>query len=80
MDLTSPSVNNVLTQRFGQTKEGKWVEANAYKFGFIIRYPKGKENITGYNYEPWHLRYVGNEAAKEISNKDITLEEYLGNI
>ncbi|MCM1988292.1 D-alanyl-D-alanine carboxypeptidase family protein [Oceanirhabdus seepicola] len=80
MDLTSPSVNNVLTQRFGQTMEGKWVKANAYKFGFIIRYPKGKEHITGYQYEPWHLRFVGKEAAEEIFNKNITLEEYLGEI
>lgn len=80
MDLTSPSVNNVLTQSFGQTMEGKWIKANAYKFGFIIRYPKGKEHITGYQYEPWHLRYVGKEAAKEISDKNITLEEYFNEI
>lgn len=80
MDLTSPSVNNVLTQSFGQTKEGKWVKDNASEFGFIIRYPKGKEHITGYQYEPWHLRYVGKEVAQEISDKNITFEEYLGEI
>ncbi|WBW95184.1 D-alanyl-D-alanine carboxypeptidase family protein [Oceanirhabdus sp. W0125-5] len=77
MDITSPSVKNVLTQRFGQTPEGKWVKANAHKFGFIIRYPQGKEHITGYQYEPWHLRYVGKEAAEEIKNNNFTLEEYL---
>ncbi len=54
----------------------KLVADNADKFGFIIRYPKGKENITGYGYEPWHLRYVG-EVAKIIKEKNITLEEYL---
>lgn len=54
----------------------KYMEENAHKFGFIIRYPKDKENITGYNYEPWHLRYVGYELASELHNNDFTLEEY----
>ncbi len=54
----------------------KLVADNACQFGFIIRYPQGKENITGYGYEPWHLRYVGN-FAQEIKNQNITLEEYL---
>lgn len=58
-------------------KESKWLENNAYKYGFIIRYKKGKEDITGYDYEPWHIRYVGIEAAKKIYKKGITLEEYL---
>ncbi len=52
------------------------VADNAYKFGFIIRYPKGKEDITGYGYEPWHLRYVGDVAAL-ITSQNLTLEEYL---
>lgn len=78
MDITSRSVNFSLTQNFGKTKEGKWIKENAHKFGFIIRYPQGKESITGYQYEPWHLRYVGNETAKDITDKNITLEEYLG--
>ena len=60
--------------------EAKWLANNAYRFGFILRYPEGKEDITGYNYEPWHIRYVGKEAAKEIYNKGITLEEYLKKI
>ena len=50
------------------------------EYGFILRYPKGKEDTTGYDYEPWHLRYVGVDAAKEIAKKDITLEEYLESI
>ena len=56
--------------------EFKIVKNIAHKYGFILRYPKGKEDITGYKYEPWHLRYVGKEIAKEIYESDITLEEY----
>lgn len=56
-------------------EETIWVHNNAHKFGFILRYPEGKENITKYSYEPWHLRYVG-ELAKELYQKNITLEEY----
>jgi zinc D-Ala-D-Ala carboxypeptidase len=76
MDITSRSVQFKLTEEFGQTLEGKWVAENAHKFGFIIRYPKGKEHITGYQYEPWHIRYVGKKAAKVIFEKGLTLEEY----
>lgn len=54
-----------------------WLSENAHKYGFILRYPSGKEEITGIEYEPWHYRYVGKEAAKEINKKQITLEEYL---
>ncbi|WP_291651137.1 M15 family metallopeptidase [Clostridium sp.] len=60
------------------TKEGDWLAENSYRFGFIIRYPLGKEDITGIEYEPWHIRYVGEEAAKYIYENGITLEEYLG--
>lgn len=59
------------------SKEAKWVKKNAHKYGFIVRYPKDTEKITGYNYEPWHIRYVGSSAAKEIYKRGITLEEYL---
>ena len=52
------------------------MQENAYKYGFILRFPKGKEDITGYKYEPWHYRYVGVDAAKIIYEDDITLEEY----
>ncbi|WP_202931039.1 M15 family metallopeptidase [Aminipila terrae] len=76
-DVSSPSVNYQLTKDYINTPEGKWLNDNAYKFGFIIRFPNGKENITGYVYEPWHIRYVGKTAAKEIFNEGLTLEEYL---
>ncbi|MTI70445.1 MAG: LysM peptidoglycan-binding domain-containing protein [Firmicutes bacterium] len=77
MDVTSKSVNFGLSQYFGETKEGKWLKKNAYKFGFIIRYQRGKKHITGYNYEPWHIRYVGKGPARIITNNNLTLEEYL---
>lgn len=62
---------------FENTESGKWLSENAYKYGFILRYPQGKEDITGYSFEPWHFRYVGKDIAKKIHEKDITLEEYL---
>ncbi|WP_164670874.1 D-alanyl-D-alanine carboxypeptidase family protein [Virgibacillus doumboii] len=78
MDVTSQDVGFKLIVEFGKTDEGKWLQQHAGEYGFIIRYPKGKEEITQYQYEPWHLRYVGQEAAMEITEKRITLEEYLG--
>jgi len=78
MDITSEAVEFRLVEEFGDTPEGKWVAENAYKYGFIVRYEKGKEDITGYQYEPWHLRYVGKKAAKTIYEQDLTLEEYVG--
>lgn len=77
MDLSCPSVSFELEQIFGETDEGKWLKYNAHHFGFIIRYPKCMEHITGYQYEPWHVRYVGIKAAHEIASQDITLEEYI---
>ena len=62
--------------KFEESKEFKWMIDNAYKYGFILRYPKGKEYITGFKYEPWHFRYVGVKIAKFIHDKKITLEEY----
>ena len=61
---------------FANTKEAKWLQENSYKFGFILRYPKDKTNITGYTYESWHFRYVGKEAAKIIYDENLTYEEY----
>ena len=71
---------NTIDESFANTKEGKWVSDNCYKYGLILRYPKGKENITGYMYESWHLRYVGVELATKLYNNGnwITLEEYYG--
>ena len=63
---------------FGGTKEAEWLAQHSVEFGYIIRYPEGKDTITGYMYEPWHIRYVGVDVAKEISEKGITLEEYFG--
>lgn len=78
MDVTNAAgVQKPLTQDFGQTKEGKWLQANAHFYGFIIRYPAGKESITGYNYEPWHIRYVGRDTAESMQSEEQTLEEYL---
>jgi len=76
MDVTAESVNLDLDESFGETTEGQFVKNNAYKYGFIIRYQEDKTAITGYAYEPWHLRYVGTDAAKTIFEKDITLAEY----
>lgn len=76
MDVSSPSVGNALDDFLGDTEEGKWLAANCAEFGFIIRYPEGKEEITGYAYEPWHLRYVGPTLAKVIMANNLTLEEY----
>lgn len=61
---------------FEESKEFEWMKNNAYKYGFILRYPKNKEKITGFKYEPWHYRYVGKEVAEFIYKNNITLEEY----
>ena len=64
---------------FGTTPEGKWLAGNAYKYGFIIRYPQGLDNVTGYIYEPWHVRYVGIDLATEMHKQGIaTLEQFFG--
>ena len=65
---------------FGQSKEGKWLRDNSHNFGFILRYPEGKEHITKIKYEPWHFRYIGIKDAKEIYNSGLTLEEYIEDI
>lgn len=59
------------------TAENQWLQKHCAEYGFILRYPKGKENITSINYESWHFRYVGNEYATYIMKHNITLEEYL---
>jgi len=63
---------------FGETPQFEWLYAHCAEYGFILRYPQGKEDITGYSYEPWHYRYVGVEIAKEIMSAGMTLEEYCG--
>ncbi|WP_400241810.1 D-alanyl-D-alanine carboxypeptidase family protein [Niallia sp. JL1B1071] len=76
MDISSESEDFLLTEEFGEMKEGKWLKDNAHLYGFILRYPKGKESITQYKFEPWHFRYVGKKSAKDIYENDWTLEEY----
>ncbi len=77
VDVSAPSVGYALTQDFEGTPEWNWLMDHAREYGFILRYPRGKTEITGYMYEPWHFRYVGVDAAKEIEESAITLEEYL---
>ncbi|KRG14839.1 M15 family metallopeptidase [Lederbergia galactosidilytica] len=76
IDVSGISAECAVEECFADTAEAKWVADHAHEHGFIIRYPKDKENLTGYIYEPWHIRYVGKELAKEIFEQDITLEEY----
>ena len=76
IDITCEALNYKLDTTFGETDEGKWVSENAHRFGYIIRYPKGKEEITGYSYEPWHIRYLGIELSEEVYESGLTLEEY----
>ena len=68
---------NSLEESFGETREGIWLREHCWEYGFIIRYPKGKESITGYMYEPWHVRYLGKSAAKSVFESGLCLEEYL---
>lgn len=77
MDVSSASANYELEQKFGDTMEGKWLAAHCAEYGFIIRFLKGEEDVTGYSYEPWHIRYVGKAAAKQIMKQGVTLEAYL---
>lgn len=76
MDVSSASVNYGLVDSFDSTKEGIWLKEHAKDEGFIIRYQKDKVDITGYSYEPWHIRYVGKEAAEYITSHDITFDQY----
>ena len=69
---------NSITRSFANTKEGIWLASNAHKYGFIIRYPKNQESITGYSYEPWHIRYVGKDLAAAVYNSGLCLEEFFG--
>ena len=75
-DVTAADGSCHLEVCFENTPEGLWVAENAHLFGFVIRYPEGKENITGYQYEPWHLRYVGPALAEQLHDTGQTLEEF----
>lgn len=76
IDIIFRRNNEMIENQTEDDPEIQWMFANAYKYGFILRYPKGKEKITGFNFEPWHFRYVGKELAKKLYLSDITLEEY----
>ena len=78
IDISCASEGYGLETTFADTPEGIWVAENAHRFGFILRYPKDKEHITGYNYEPWHIRYVGCDLAGYLYETGLTLDEYYG--
>jgi D-alanyl-D-alanine carboxypeptidase len=69
--------NDDVTEDFDKTPEFRWLAANSWKYGFILRYPRNKEEVTGFIYEPWHFRYVGVDVAEQIFNSGLTLEEYV---
>ena len=71
IDISCKTMGGLLRTTFADTQEGKWVQANAYKYGYIVRYTKDKIGVTGYGYEPWHIRYVGCELAKFLYDNNI---------
>lgn len=77
MDVTTASVNYSLQESLGDQPEGQWLAEHAHEYGFIIRYPEGKSSITGYSYEPWHLRYVGIDTATFLYENNLTYEELI---
>ena len=77
-DVYGEDYDNKYNKNFATSKEYDWLQSNAHKFGFIIRYQKDKEDVTGRRFEPWHLRFVGTEIAQEMYNNNQSLEEYLG--
>lgn len=76
LDVSCQDIGYELEERFGETKEGRWLARCAPLFGFILRYPRGKESITGYGWEPWHIRYVSRSLALYLTLTGLTLEEY----
>ena len=75
VDISAKSIGYKLIQSFEMTEEGKWLEKNAHKYGFILRYKKDRVEDTGYGFEPWHFRYVGHNIAKYIYENDLILED-----
>lgn len=78
MDISTSSIHYKLCDQFADTKEGQWVQNHCYEYGFIVRYPADKTHVTGYAYEPWHIRYVGVELATYLNDNNLTLDEYYG--
>ena len=77
MDVGQKKSKAGLTASFGNTKGGKWIRENCYRFGFILRYQEGWEDVTGYNYEPWHVRYVGKEWSMKVKEANVPFETFL---
>jgi D-alanyl-D-alanine carboxypeptidase len=79
VDISPVPLSCALSACFGDTPQGQWLAANAWRFGYLLRYPADKTNITGFTYEPWHFRYIGVELATEIHTQGVTtLEEFFG--
>ncbi|MCU1509054.1 MAG: D-alanyl-D-alanine carboxypeptidase [Glaciihabitans sp.] len=79
VDISSVPAKCSLAACFGTTRQGKWLKAKAWKYGFLLRYPSSKEKVTGFRYEPWHFRYIGKSLAAQMHAKNIlTLEEFFG--
>lgn len=76
VDISYTTEGDRLSEKVADSALGKFIESDAYKYGFILRYPQDKVRITGYSYEPWHIRYVGVDLATKLHNENITLEEY----
>lgn len=76
LDVSCPDIGFDLIDAFASTSAGKWLYQNAHHYGFVLRYPKGKEKITGYAWEPWHIRYVTKSLALYLTLTGLTLEEY----
>ena len=76
LDVSCPAVRCQLTEAFADTAEGRWLARNAPLYGFILRYPRGKDEVTGYSWEPWHIRYVTRSLALYLALTGMTLEEY----
>jgi D-alanyl-D-alanine carboxypeptidase len=79
VDFMSQDSGFTFTNEFDNTIAGKWLLENSYKYGFVQSYPKGKEAITGYNYEAWHYRYIGVENALDLKESNLTLKEWIEN-
>lgn len=77
IDFTSMEILLGFSKGFEQTREFKWLKKNSHKFGFVLSYPKGKEKITGYIFEPWHYRFIGVENAKKMIKSKLILEDFL---
>ena len=79
IDVSASPADCTLEQCFADTPQGQWLAAEGWRFGYVVRYPNGKTDVTGYEYEPWHMRYVGPELATELHATGVlTLEEFFG--